>query len=154
MDGWIWVLVGFGCLAFELATPGTFVFFFFGCAGLVTAAAEGWGGIDSIWQQSIVFVASAVLGIVALRRRCSALLRPRAGHSDMNTMHGDLALAQTAIEPGGTGMVEHHGTSWTGRNVGPQPIVSGQRCRVQRVVGLTLELVAEAPPTSSSGSTS
>jgi membrane protein implicated in regulation of membrane protease activity len=41
------------------------------------------------------------------------------------------------------GKVELRGTTWTAHNDGPVPLARGQRCRVTRVDGLTLGIVAE-----------
>jgi membrane protein implicated in regulation of membrane protease activity len=38
----------------------------------------------------------------------------------------------------GIGKVELRGAPWNAHNDGPRPIASGERCRVERVKGITL----------------
>jgi membrane protein implicated in regulation of membrane protease activity len=47
------------------------------------------------------------------------------------------------VPPGGEGRVELRGTPWTARTAGGVKLAVGQRCRVERVDGLTLWLRAE-----------
>ncbi len=143
MEWWIWIVVGFGCLTFELATPGSFVFLFFGLAGLVVAALAGWAHLDLVWQQSVAFVTTATLGLLLLRRRFSALLRPRGAQAQVSSMLGEIALTLEPIAAGAIGKVECHGTNWTGHNLGAQALDLGQRCRIDQIEGLTLMLRAE-----------
>jgi inner membrane protein len=42
------------------------------------------------------------------------------------------------------GKAEMRGTSWNTRNVSDQTIARGQRCRVERVEGLTIFVRAES----------
>jgi len=48
-----------------------------------------------------------------------------------------------AVAPGGVGKAEMRGTPWTARTNGGAALSPGQRCRVERVEGLTLWLRAE-----------
>jgi membrane protein implicated in regulation of membrane protease activity len=42
------------------------------------------------------------------------------------------------IPSNGIGKAEMRGTSWNARNIGDKPLARGERCRVERVDGLTL----------------
>ena len=46
------------------------------------------------------------------------------------------------VPPGGVGKAELRGTTWTARTEAASPLAKGQRCRVERVEGLTLWLRA------------
>ena len=48
-----------------------------------------------------------------------------------------------AVAPGGLGKAELRGTQWAARTSGSATLPPGQRCRVERVEGLTLWVRAE-----------
>ncbi len=58
-------------------------------------------------------------------------------------MIGETAVAIDPIAPGEIGQAELRGTPWRARNVSTRALVAGERCRVQRVDGLTVELTPE-----------
>ena len=66
MEWWIWVLAGFVLLALELASPGGFYLFFFGCAALAVGllAAPGWA--QPLWLQGVLFSGLSVAAGPAL----------------------------------------------------------------------------------------
>ena len=53
------------------------------------------------------------------------------------------AMAVDAIGINALGKAEMHGTSWNARNIGDKPLARGERCRVDRVDGLTIFVRAE-----------
>ena len=58
-------------------------------------------------------------------------------------MEGETALVTEDVAPGGVGKAEMRGTSWTARTSAATLLARGQRCRVERVEGLTLWLRPE-----------
>ena len=55
----------------------------------------------------------------------------------------DLAVVLEEVVPGGAGKAEMRGTSWNARTTGRATLAKGQRCRIERIEGLTLWLVPE-----------
>ena len=69
------------------------------------------------------------------------MLQPCA--TDVESLVGEIALTLDPIPPGAIGRAELRGTVWSARNAHAAELTKGQRCRVQRVDGLTLFLVPE-----------
>jgi hypothetical protein len=138
MAWWIWVLIGLFLLALEAATPGGFFFLFFGLSGLAVGGlvAAGLGG--SLAVQWILFSALALLALFALRGPLKARLNVDGRHKPVDQLSEQEAIALEDLPPGAIGKVELRGSSWSGRNGGEVAIAKGQRCRVERVDGLTL----------------
>lgn len=140
MSWWIWILFGFVLLALEMATGGFFLMFF-GAGAIVVGALAGAGLIGGAWAEWALFTAVSV-GLLAVLRKP---LRERmtAAAPPVDAVVGETAIAIEPIAVGATGKAELRGTSWMAHNAGTAEIVSGQRCRVERVDGLTLWLTAE-----------
>ena len=138
MAWWLWVLVGLFLLALEAATPGGLFFLFFGLSGLAVGVlvALGWGG--SIAIQWILFTAIATIALVVLRGPLKARLNVDGLHRPVDQLSEQVAVALEELPAGGIGKVEHRGSPWSARNGGAAAIAKGQRCRVERVDGLTL----------------
>lgn len=138
MAWWIWVLIGLFLLALEAATPGGLFFLFFGLSGLVVGglAAAGLGGSPAV--QWLLFTALALVALVALRGPLKARLNVDGRHKAVDQLSEQEATALEDLAPGGLGKVELRGSTWSGRNGSETPIAKGQRCRVERVDGLTL----------------
>jgi membrane protein implicated in regulation of membrane protease activity len=58
-------------------------------------------------------------------------------------MVGETAIPLEALGAGEMGKAELRGTTWTAKNVGPEPLRKGQRGKVTRVEGLTLWITNE-----------
>jgi inner membrane protein len=61
----------------------------------------------------------------------------------VDSMMGESAVPIEDLAPGGTGKAELRGTMWTAHNAGPALLKKNQRCKVERVEGLTLWITAE-----------
>ncbi|MBU6434571.1 MAG: NfeD family protein, partial [Nitrospirae bacterium] len=61
----------------------------------------------------------------------------------VDSMGGETAIPLEDLAPGGTGKAELRGTTWTAHNAGPALLKKSQRCKVERVEGLTLWITAE-----------
>lgn|SRR5262245_47802889 len=143
MAWWLWVLVGLFLLALEAATPGGLFFLFFGLSGLAVGVlvAVNWGG--SLAIQWILFTAIAAVALIALRRPLKARLNVDGVHKPVDQLSEQVAVALEDLPAGAVGKVEHRGSPWSARNAGPAAIARGQRCRVERVDGLTLWVRSE-----------
>jgi inner membrane protein len=136
MTWWLWILVGLGLLFVELATPGSFVAFFFGLSGIVVGAlvALGWAGPG--WMHWLLFSALAILMLALLRGPLHARLNLHGSKRAVDSLAGEGGMILEDVPEGGVGKVEVRGSSWSAR--GLTTLKKGQRCRVDRVDGLTL----------------
>jgi hypothetical protein len=144
MAWWIWILVGLGLLTLEMLTPGGFFVFFFGLSALVVGAAVGFELGGPTWFQWLLFSVLSIGSVFLFRRRLLALLKAREGGSvGVETLVGEVATLLDDLSPGAVGKAELRGTAWNVRSEEPLLLPRGQRCRVQRVEGLTLWVKAE-----------
>jgi len=136
MAWWIWVLGGLGLLLVEVTTPGGFFAVFFGAGALLVGGAKALGWSGPAWLEWLAFTALSVSLLVAFRRD----LRRLALHSGppVDRLEGEQAVVVDAVVPGAVGRAELRGSTWTARTDGVSVLQRGQRCRVERVDGLTL----------------
>ncbi len=66
-----------------------------------------------------------------------------SGGKRVDRFEDEAAVVLEEVAPGGVGKAELRGTSWSARTAGAAALARGQRCRVERVEGLTLWLRAE-----------
>lgn len=137
MPWWLWVLVGFGLLVVETLTPGGFFFVFFGIAALLVGvlATQGWAGPG--WMEWLLFSVFSVAGILFFRRPLMRRFNLTQGKA-VDNLVGEMAVVLDEIAPGAVGKAEMRGSAWTARSTGTAALLRGQRCRVERVEGLTL----------------
>jgi hypothetical protein len=136
MAWWLWILLGLGLLFLEMATPGSFVAFFFGLSGVVVGVltALGWAGPE--WVQWLLFSALAIIMLALLRGPLHARLNLKGSARPVDSLVGEGGLILDEVPLGGVGKVEVRGSSWSARAT--EALKKGQRCRVDRVDGLTL----------------
>ena len=139
MAWWIWILVGFALLAIEAAVSMVGIGFF-GVGAMVVALVVALGFADRLWVQLLLFTVISVLLLVLFRQPIIRKLRGENRDVDVDPMVGESAVALEEIAANQLGRAEMRGAPWTARNVGEQPISRGQRCRVERVEGITLEI--------------
>jgi membrane protein implicated in regulation of membrane protease activity len=139
MSWWIWALAGIGLLAFEAVTPGGLFALFFGVGALLVAPLAAAGVTEVI--QWLAFSALSLVGLVAFRGPLMRRLARRA--ADAPELVGEQATLTEDLPVGGEARAELRGTTWTARAASDVPLQRGQRCRVERVEGLTLWLRAE-----------
>ncbi len=144
MIWWYWAAFGLLLVAIELMTPGGFYFIFFGVAAVVVGGLTFAGLSGPEWVQWLLFSVFAVVSLLLFRRPLVQRLRITGdGATSMDSLVGEVATAATDMAPGSVAKAELRGTTWTARNVGDVPIARGQRCRVERVDGLTLDIRME-----------
>lgn len=135
---WLWLLGGSALLVLELITPGGFYVFFFGIGAIIVGllAASGLGG--PAWMQWLLFAGISIAALAVFRR---PLLRQfNVPHHNVDSMIGEEAVALADIRADGIGKAELRGSVWTARNGSEAGIAAGQRCRVERIEGLTLHV--------------
>jgi membrane protein implicated in regulation of membrane protease activity len=134
--GW-WILFGLVLLGAELLV-GTFYLFFLGLAALVVALVSGLGLVDSLALQALLFLFFSSVLVLVLRRPLLGRFRIHDDKRDLDNLVGETAIIQETLLPGAIGRVEMRGTGWTAKNIGPDLMTPGQRCRVERTDGLML----------------
>lgn len=145
MAWWVWVIVGLLFLASEVATPGGIVMLFFGAAALVVGILLAFGLDGPVWLEWALFSVLSVVSLLTLR---GPILRRMKAHDgqpdDVDSLVGAWAVALGDLAPDAEGQAELRGSTWSAQNVGPEALVSGQKCRVTRVNGLKLYVRGES----------
>jgi membrane protein implicated in regulation of membrane protease activity len=140
MSWWGWVLLGIALLVVEMAAPGGLFALFFGIGAIAVGALAGLGIGGPAWLQWGLFAVLSVSLLAVFRRR----LRGKLGAPGLRAeLAGEVATLLTDVPPGGVGKAELRGTPWEARAAGGGALARGQRCRVERVDGLTLLLKPE-----------
>jgi inner membrane protein len=137
MPWWAWIAVGLLLVAAELTVPLDFWLVFVGasafCVGLLELAGASLGTGSQLLL--VGGLSAAAAGVY------QGYLKPRFARrhaEDVDALVGTVAVAESAIAPGGAGSVELRGARWSARNGGDEALEAGQRCVVERVDGLTL----------------
>lgn len=142
MDWWIWLLVGLMLLLAELVTPGGFYIIFFGVGAIIVGILTGFQAAGPSWFQYILFSAVSLVALWLFREKLLQLTRSDSPET-VDNLIGETAVLLEDISANGIGKAEMRGTSWSTRNIGDKPLARGQRCKVERVEGLTLFVRAE-----------
>jgi inner membrane protein len=142
MGWWLWVLVGFGLLVVETITPGGFFFVFFGLAAIVVGVLAALGAAGPDWMEWLLFTVFSVAGIAFFRRPLMRRFNLTHGKA-VDKLVGETAVVLEEVPPGGVGKAELRGSVWSARNAGALALSRGQRCRVERIEGLSLWLRPE-----------
>jgi inner membrane protein len=141
MEWWSWLIAAVGLLILELLTPGGFYFFFFG-VGAAAACLLAVTGVETLLAQSLVFLAVSLGAFFTFRDRLLEKFQPVQGKANVDSLVGETAIVVTALHPGEYGQAELRGSNWKVRNIGGLPLSAGQRCIVEQVDGLTLNVRA------------
>ena len=138
MVWWLWMVLGIALLALEAATPGGLFALFFGLSAILVGVltVAGWAG--SVSTQWLLFSAISVAFLLLLRQPLRARLNLSGNQKPVDSFVGESAVVLEELPAGGLGKVELRGSSWSGRNAGQAPLAKGQRCRVERIEGLTV----------------
>jgi hypothetical protein len=144
MDWWLWAALGLVLAAGEILTPGGFFVIFFGLGALVVAGLAFVGLASALSFQILLFSVFSVASLLLFR---NPLLRWMGSHTpktvDVDSFVGELAVAASAMPPGGVGQAQLRGSAWNARNGSPTAIPAGGRCRVTRVEGLVIWIEPE-----------
>lgn len=144
MIWWYWMLLGLVLLGIEMVTPGGFYILFFGLAALIVGSLAGLGFAQAEWLQWLLFSGLAILSLLVFRGPLLAWMKKQEKDLPaVDSLAGESATPLEDLVPGATGKAELRGTTWTAHNAGPAPLTKGQRCKVERVEGLTIWIAAE-----------
>lgn len=135
---WMWLIAGSILLAVEIVTPGGFYVFFFGVGAIVVGLLTLAGLAGPTWMQWLLFAVVSIATLAIFRR---PLLRKfNVPDRSVDTMIGETAVTLNEIQADSIGKAELRGSVWNARSASGANIAAGQRCRVERVDGLTLHL--------------
>jgi inner membrane protein len=144
MIWWYWMFLGLVLLGVEMVTPGGFYFLFFGLAALAVGTLAGVGLVQAEWLQWLLFSVLAILWLLVFRGPLIAWMKKHDKDLPaVDSLAGESVIPLENLASGGTGKAELRGTVWTAHNAGPAPLTKGQRCKVERVEGLTIWISAE-----------
>ncbi|MBI1792139.1 MAG: NfeD family protein [Acidobacteria bacterium] len=138
MEWWIWLLLGLVLLGLEVMTPGGFYLLFFGCGAVAVGIVVAAGVSAEAWVQWLLFSGLSILALLLFRRPLLEKVRRSTPSGEVDSLVGQAAVAMDEIGGGAMGKVELRGTSWSARNAGTAAVGAGQRCKVEKVDGLTL----------------
>ncbi len=137
MVWWLWVVLGLVLLAVELTMPGGLFALFFGLAAIVVGLLAAVDLAGPPWVQWLLFSALSILALAVLRKPLRARLDLKGNRRPVDSFEGESAVVLEDVPPGGVGKVELRGSSWSARTAAGG-LTRGQRCRVERVEGLTV----------------
>jgi membrane protein implicated in regulation of membrane protease activity len=140
MAWWLWILIGLALLVFEMLTPGGLFALFFGAGAIATSLLAALGAPAIV--QWIAFTVLSIGLVLTVRKPIQEWLARRAG-PPVQELVGEVATLLEDVDAGQDGRAELRGTPWTARVSSGIPLKAGQRCKVERVEGLTLWLRAE-----------
>ncbi len=139
MAWWLWLVVGFGLIAFEMFLPAGFALLIIGLSFVITGITTGLGIDDPIWIEWLICFVSFIVLFIGARKPLMRIFGLDAP-SNYNDNEGQEVLITATIEPGQTGAGEMQGTQWKVRNTGDQSLLSGDKLKVIRIDGLTVEV--------------
>jgi membrane protein implicated in regulation of membrane protease activity len=140
MSWWLWILFGVALLVVEMLTPGGLFALFFGVGALATSILAALEAPATV--QWLVFPAISIVLLATLRRNLREKLRARPGAA-IDSIVGEEVVLLGEIPAGGEGQAELRGVPWKARVASGIALRAGQRCRVERLEGLTLWVRAE-----------
>ena len=138
----MWLAGGFVLLVLELVTPSGFYIMFFGVGAVLTGVVASTGAVSGLAAQWLTFTIISVASLLLFRGKIQARVEP-VSRPPIDSLVGEIAHPVTAMAPGAVGRVSLRGSDWEARNEGLTPLGANQRCRVTRVSGLQLGVVAE-----------
>ncbi len=143
MDWWLWLAGGFVLLVVELVTPSGFYIMFFGIGAILTGAAASVGAVASPVTQWLTFTVISVLSLLLFRGKIQARVESTGARPPVDSLVGEIAIPVEGIAPGAVGRVSLRGSTWEARNESTVGVYANQRCKVVRVSGLQVGIVAE-----------
>jgi inner membrane protein len=144
MVWWAWIILGIVCMAIEVHFTHDFSLFCVGASAFVVAAVTAFTHGAPHWSQWILFAGLSVIILLALRKPLLGRFQAHRGRdADFQYLIGEVATPADDLPANAVGRAELRGSSWSARNGDATGLSKGQRCRVERVEGLTVWLKAE-----------
>ena len=143
MIWWYWILLGLVLAAIELATPGGFFVIFFAVGAVLVGLVDLAGILEADSAEWALFTVVSLASLALFRKPLLQRIN-RADRSDaVDSLVGELVVADEAIPPGEHGRAQLRGAAWTVRNVGERTTIAGERSRVVAVRELELDIRPE-----------
>jgi membrane protein implicated in regulation of membrane protease activity len=140
MTWWIWMVLGLILMACEMLTPGTFYFIFLGVSGLLVGVAALLIPMPE-WVQWLLFSIFSVVSLAFFRRPLMQKFKLSGKHGQrVDSLTSEPATALEDIAVGAIGKAELRGATWSARNIGDRPVTKTERCKVEQVDGLMLQI--------------
>lgn len=145
MPWWGWIVIGLLLLGAELMLiEAEFFLVFIGAAAVLTGIVAALAPGMPYWVPWILFSILALVSMVFFRRKVYRALRRQV--PDMrDDVVGEQVRITEDLPAGGSCRVEHRGSTWMARNVGPDAIGAGASARIVGVEGISLR-VEGVPP--------
>ena len=144
MAWWAWIVLGIVCMAIEVHFTHDFSLFCVGASAFIVATIAMVTGGSPHWSQWIVFAGLSVIILLAVRKPLLGRFQAHRGRdADFQYLLGEVATPDDDLAANAVGRAELRGSSWSARNGEGVGLRKGQRCRVERVEGLTVWLKAE-----------
>jgi len=145
MTWWMWIVAGLLLLGIELLTPGSLFWIFFAVGAAAAGLAAALFPELPLAALALVFSAVSLVSLALFRKPLlERMNRQMPPEDSVDNLEREVAVALMDIAPGAVGKAELRGAAWTAANASSVPIAAAQRCRVDRVEGLTLILRAES----------
>lgn len=133
-----WMVIGAVLLAAELFfVEADFYIVFLGLSALLVGLTGLIVPSLAMWVQWLLFAAIALVSMTFFRRRVYEMVRGRRPDMQHDLIGQELRMTENLL-PGETCRVEHHGSTWTVRNLGPAQIGAGGKARITGVDGVVL----------------
>jgi membrane protein implicated in regulation of membrane protease activity len=140
---WHWLVFGLLLVVGELAAAGGFYIIFFGMAALVVGLL-GLVGLElPVAIELLLFAVLAGGSLLLFRTRLLKWMQIDPQAPAVDTLVGEIGTVRTSLSPGTVGTIELRGTAWSARNVSGVTLVTGDRCQVLKVEGLTVNVGPE-----------
>ena len=144
MVWWAWIILGIACIAIEVHFTHDFSLFCVGVSAFIVAAITALGSGAPHWSQWIVFAILSVIVLLGLRKPLIGRFQAHRGKdADFQYLVGEVATPDADLPANAVGRAELRGSSWSARNIEAVDLRKGQRCRVEKIDGLTVWLKAE-----------
>jgi membrane protein implicated in regulation of membrane protease activity len=140
MTWWMWMVLGLILMGCEMLSPGTFYFMFLG----VSAIAVGVVAVAipmPEWVHWLLFSVFSAVSLIFFRRPLMQKFRLSGKRGErVDSLVGETAIALEDIAVAAVGKAELRGASWSARNIGDRPVARAERCKVEDVEGLMLQI--------------
>jgi len=143
MIWWYWILLGVILAAIELATPGGFFVIFFAVGAVLVGLVELAGILEVDSAEWALFTVVSLASLALFRKPLLQRMNRTDRSEAVDSLVGELVIADEAIPPGQHGRAQLRGSTWTVRNVGERTTVAGERSRVVAVRELELDIRPE-----------
>ena len=140
MTWWLWLIVGFVLIGFEVVIPSHFFVFFCGVGAVLVGLVYLALPELTLGAQFLLWSILSIALIAILRKKLD--LGDKLDGSDRDTLVGKIATATSDMDGGSVGRGELRGSGWSLKNVGEKRIAAGAQCTVVAVDGLTLNVIS------------